>query len=354
MSSAQTDRTVEVRQGEELNHEALHAYLNSHLEGFDSITGITQFPGGYSNLTYLVNTNLGDFVLRRPPFGANIKSAHDMGREFKVLSLLKPHFPKVPEPILFEESGNVLGAPFYIMERVSGVILRNRLPKGLEIDESTNQDLCHSLVDCLVSLHAINLESSGLENFGKPEGFVQRQVEGWTKRYYKAETESISAMDEMAKWMPENLPVSGKPTFIHNDYKFDNLVLSVDNLPEILAVLDWEMATVGDPLMDLGTTLAYWAQADDHPALKAFIITHLQGMLTRQEVLNLYAQKSGRSVDGFLFYYVFGCFKIGVIGQQIYARFVKGFTKDPRFGELIHLIKAISGNGVKAMKTGKI
>lgn len=354
LSVSVTDQPASVRQGEELSKEKLEAYLRKELRGTLAIYDIKQFPQGYSNLTYLIRTNERDFILRRPPFGANIKSAHDMGREFRVLSLLKRVYPKVPEPYLYCEDETVVGAPFYLMERVNGVILRNKPPRGISLTADLMRQLSEAAVDNLVALHAINIESSGLAQLGKPEGYVQRQVEGWIKRYYNAETDKIESMDEVAAWMQSNVPGDMAPAFIHNDYKYDNLVLNPDNLCEIIAVLDWEMATVGDPLMDIATTLGYWAEPGDHPFLREFSLTSLPGNLTRQQVVKRYAEKSGRDVSSILFYYVYACFKIGVIGQQIYARFVKGFTKDPRFAGLIHLVKACGGNGLMAIHTGRI
>ncbi len=352
--TAITDQPVAIRPGEELNKEKLENYLREKLDSNLTISSIQQFPKGYSNLTYLIKTTDKNFILRRPPFGANIKSAHDMGREFRVLSLLKKVYPKVPEPYLNCEDEPVMGAPFYMMERVNGVILRNKAPEGISLTPEVMRKLSEATIDNLVALHAINIETSGLAQLGKPEGYVQRQVEGWIKRYYNAETEKIASMDEIAKWMQSTMPTDIAPAFIHNDYKYDNLVLNPNNLSEIIAVLDWEMATVGDPLMDIATTLGYWAEPTDHAFLREFSLTSLPGNLTREEVVKRYAEKSGRDVSNFLFYYVYACFKIGVIGQQIYARFVKGFTKDPRFGGLIHLVKACGGNGSKAIATGRI
>ncbi|HXH17784.1 MAG TPA: phosphotransferase family protein, partial [Chitinophagales bacterium] len=237
---------------------------------------------------------------------------------------------------------------------VNGVILRNKPPEGISLAPELMRKLSEAAVDNLVALHAINIESSGLAQLGKPEGYVHRQVEGWIKRYYNAETDKIESMDEIAKWMQANMPKDIAPAFIHNDYKYDNLVLNPVNLSDIIAVLDWEMATAGDPLMDIATTLGYWAEPADHPFLREFSLTSLPGNLTREEVVRRYAEKSGRDVSNFLFYYVYACFKIGVIGQQIYARFVKGFTKDSRFGGLIHLVKACGANGSKAIQTGSI
>ena len=348
------DQATAIRTGEELNRENLNAYLKETITGFSEISESKQFPKGYSNLTYLILTNNKSYVLRRPPFGANIKSAHDMGREYKVLSLLKDVYKKVPEPLVYCEDKVVIGAPFYVMERVEGVILRDKLPQGVNMTPADMQKLSEATIDNLVDLHAIDVINTDLIHMGKPEGYVKRQIEGWIKRYYNAETESIEHMDQIARWMPDNLPAEIAPAFIHNDYKYDNLILNPDDFSDIIAVLDWEMATVGDPLMDLATTLGYWAEESDHPALTGFSLTSQPGNLNREEVLQRYAAKSGRDVANFKFYYVYACFKIGVICQQIYARYKKGLTKDPRFAGLIHLVKGCAMNGSFALSKGRI
>jgi aminoglycoside phosphotransferase (APT) family kinase protein len=342
------DQPSSIRTGEELDQTKLGAYLNEY--GIAREVSIQQFPSGYSNLTYLIKTGKEEYILRRPPFGANIKSAHDMEREFNVLSFLqKAGFTKVPEPILFCADESVMGAKFYLMKRVHGVILRNRVPKGMTIDPVTFKQLSKSAIDQLVQLHQLDIKSTGLDQLGKPEGYVQRQVEGWTKRYVNAQTDDIAAMNEAAEWMQKNIPTSAKASFIHNDYKYDNLVLNPDNLTEIKAILDWEMATVGDPLMDLGTTLAYWAEANDSDALKPFNLTWMPGNMTRNEMANYYAEKSQTSIDDIVFYYVFGSFKVGVICQQIYHRYKQGYTQDPRFASLIYVIKACGENARRAI-----
>jgi len=342
------DQPSSIRAGEELDQTKLGAYLNEY--GIAREVSIQQFPSGYSNLTYLIKTGKEEYILRRPPFGANIKSAHDMEREFNVLSFLqKAGFTKVPEPILFCADESVMGAKFYLMKRVHGVILRNRVPKGMTIDPVTFKQLSKSAIDQLVQLHQLDIKSTGLDQLGKPEGYVQRQVEGWTKRYVNAQTDDIAAMNEAAEWMQKNIPTSAKASFIHNDYKYDNLVLNPDNLTEIKAILDWEMATVGDPLMDLGTTLAYWAEANDSDALKPFNLTWMPGNMTRNEMANYYAEKSQTSIDDIVFYYVFGSFKVGVICQQIYHRYKQGYTQDPRFASLIYVIKACGENARRAI-----
>ncbi|MFY0593134.1 phosphotransferase family protein [Roseivirga sp.] len=348
------DQAQDIRTGEELDLVKLKGYLNTNLEGFGGAIEVSQFPSGFSNLTYLIKANNKEFVLRRPPFGANIKGGHDMGREFKVLSLLKPNYPNVPEPILYCQDESVLGAEFYMMERVKGVILRGRPPKGINLSEDLMKSISEAAIDNLAALHTMDLEAVGLSDFGKPEGYTTRQVEGWIKRYYHSETDKIPAMDEVAEWMKANMPDQAYVSFIHNDYKYDNLVLNPEKLNEITAVLDWEMSTVGNPLMDLGTSLAYWAQADDSDALKPFSLTWLPGNLNRSEFVDRYASKTGFNLTNKVFYYVFGAFKIGVIIQQIYARYKKGLTKDPRFAHLIYAVMACAENASKAIDSNKI
>lgn len=348
------DQAQDIRKGEELNLSRLRNYLGEHLTGFSGQLEVSQFPSGFSNLTYLVKSGNKEYVLRRPPFGANIKGAHDMGREFKVLSLLKPVYPKVPTPMLHCLDESVLGAEFYVMERVRGVILRGRPPKDIDLSPALMKSISEACIDNLANLHTMDLKVSGLEGFGKPEGYTQRQVEGWVKRYYQAETDTLDSMNQVADWLQVNIPEQKHISFIHNDYKYDNLVLNPDHLSEITAILDWEMSTVGNPLMDLGTSLAYWAQADDADALKPFSLTWLPGNLNREEFANRYAEKTGFDMTDQVFYYVFGAFKIGVIIQQIYARYKKGLTQDPRFANLIFAIKACGANAVKAMERDRI
>lgn len=348
------DKATDIRKGEELDVPALTAYLRSHLDNFEGELAIKQFPGGYSNLTYLLTAGGKDYVLRRPPFGAKIKTAHDMGREFKVLSLLKPVYGKVPTPMVYCEDESVIGAPFYVMEKVTGVIIRNRPPKGIDLTPELLRSLSEATIDNLADLHSIDVVSTGLIEMGKPEGYVQRQVEGWTRRYVKAETDKIPSMDAAAEWMKANMPADGAPTFIHNDYKYDNLVLNPDDFTDIQAVLDWEMATVGDPLMDFGTTLGYWTEPSDGEALKPFGLTWLPGNMNREEVVKRYFERRNLPEQDMLFYFVFGTFKIGVIAQQIYKRFKAGLTKDPRFGALIFVVNAAGDTARKAIESGKI
>ncbi|MDZ7896932.1 MAG: phosphotransferase family protein [Arcicella sp.] len=354
MPEIKIDQATQIRQGEELNLEVLNDFLKSQITDFEDIISINQFAGGYSNLTYLIKTVSQEYVLRRPPFGANIKSAHDMGREFKVLSLLKPHYPKVPQPIVFCEDESIIGCQFYMMERIQGVILRGKDALKMDIPEATMRQLSENLIDNLADLHLLDIDKTGLINLGKPEGYVLRQVEGWIGRYEKSQTDDIPAMVETATWLRANMPLPQAPAFVHNDYKYDNIILNPDDLTEVLGVLDWEMSTVGDPLMDLGASLAYWCESGDGDFLKSFNITWLTGNLTKNEVVERYAKKTGRDVSDILFYYVFGLYKNIVIMQQIYSRWKAGMTKDSRFGGLIFGIHELSKMAVGAIGKGQL
>lgn len=337
--------TTALKEGE-LNLHALNEYLQQHAPQIGEVKSITRFTGGYSNLTYCLQTENKEFVLRTPPPGANIKSAHDMGREFRVLSLLKPHYAKVPTPILYCESTEIIGLPFYLMEKLDGIILRAHNASKMNIGSETMHKLSASLIDNLVALHALDIKTTGLEQLGKPDGYVQRQVEGWVKRYYTAETDKIASIDKVAEWIQKNQPREQPPAFLHNDYKYDNLLLNENDLPEITGVLDWEMSTVGDPLMDLGATLAYWFEEGEGDVFKQYNLSWLPGNFTRKQIIDRYAEKSGRDLSDINFYYVFGLFKNAVIAQQIYHRWKQGHSKDARFGGLLPMIQLL---GEKAL-----
>lgn len=329
-----------VREGEELEATSLGAYLCERLPDVSGRLTVEQFPGGFSNLTYLLRFGDRELVLRRPPFGNRVKSAHDMGREFRVLDKLHPVYPPAPRPFLYCEDEDVLGAPFYVMERRRGVILRRNLPDGLEISPDLAGRLSASFIDNLATFHTLDYEAAGLADLGKVEGYVERQVTGWRERYERAKTDDWPELEQAGAWLAANMPGESARGLVHNDYKFDNLVLDPDDLTRIVAVLDWEMCTLGDPLMDLGSTLAYWVEAADDPHLRAIAFgpTDLAGSYTRNELAERYAEKTGFDVGRLTFYYVYGLFKLAVIAQQIYARYAKGFTKDERFARMNRMV----------------
>lgn len=343
------DQPRAIRAGEELELAALTAFVEKELGAHGTVT-VEQFPGGHSNLTYLVHQGDREYVLRRPPFGAKIKSAHDMGREVSVLSRLAPVYDRAPRVIANELSGDVLGAPFYLMERRRGVILRRELPAELASDHTKIRRICELLVDALVDLHAVDYAAAGLGDLGKPAGYIERQVTGWTERYGKSQTDDIPAVTEVAAWLAAHRPTDGAPALIHNDFKFDNVIFDAD-LTRITGVLDWEMTTIGDPLMDLGTSLSYWSQLSDSPAMLKlpFGPTASPGMMTRAEITQRYLERSGRTTADLVFYYVYGLFKTAVVAQQIYYRFAKGMTQDARFGAFIFAVRLLSEQATTAI-----
>jgi len=345
-----------VREGEELDRDKLEAYLQAHLPEAGGDLEIQQFPSGYSNLTYFLKLGERELVLRRPPFGANIKTAHDMGREYHILSHLAPVWDKAPTPLLHCTDETVLGAPFYLMERVRGVILRPRMDAAMHPEPNTMRRIGEALVDTLVELHSIDYQAAGLGELGRPEGYVQRQIEGWSKRYFKAKTDEVSEIEQLARWLADHQPPEQGATLIHNDFKYDNLVLDPADWSHIIAVLDWEMATVGDPLMDLGTSLGYWINPDDPELMQQFKLspTYLPGNPSREEVVQRYAQQSSRPVDNIVFYYAYGLFKIAVILQQIYYRYKKGYTKDPRFAPLHFAVRLCGTVGLQAVEKQRL
>jgi aminoglycoside phosphotransferase (APT) family kinase protein len=356
--SEHVDVARAVRAGEELDLEPLARYLREQvpeLSARDEVS-VEQFPSGHSNLTYLVKAGSHEYVLRRPPFGSKVKSAHDMGREYRVLSKLHAVYPRAPEPIAFCEDESVLGAKFYVMRRLQGVILRKDLPKGMDFNSDRLRALHQSLVDTLVELHAVDYTKAGLADLGKPQGYVERQVTGWSKRYIDSKTDDIESVDKVAAWLAAHLPKQSDSALIHNDYKLDNVVLDPTDPTRIIGVLDWEMSTIGDPLMDLGTSLCYWVEADDPPPVQAvrWGPTHLPGSLTRQEVAERYAEKSGRPLEDVVFYYAFGLFKTGVVIQQIYYRYKQGLTKDERFAHLIFGVQVVCDQALRAIERGTI
>jgi aminoglycoside phosphotransferase (APT) family kinase protein len=349
------DSSTSVRPGEELAVAALEAYLLDHLPATHGPLVVEQFPSGFSNLTYLLRLGGREFVLRRPPFGANIKSAHDMGREFRVLTALQRARLRVPAPLLDCRDETVIGAPFYIMERLHGVILRASPPKGIELPPALMRRIATAAVESLCAIHAVDYGAAGLGDLGRPEGYVARQIAGWTQRFRTAQTDEQPAVDEIIRWLEVNQPGEAGAALLHNDYKYDNLILDPGDLTRIVAVLDWEMCTIGDPLMDLGTTLGYWIEATDPPELHGmFGLTTLPGNLTRREVVDRYQEISGRVVSNPLFYYLYGLFKIAVIIQQIYARFRRGHTQDPRFARLDTVVRACGERGRQALDLQRI
>lgn len=333
------DHAGKIRDGEELDSATVDAWLKERVPELRGEPEIRQFPGGASNLTYLLRYPERDLVLRRPPFGTKAKGAHDMGREYRVMDRLKPVYPCVPAMVAFCDDESVLGCDFYVMERLDGIILRKELPGNFRLDRDEMHRLCRAVVDKLIELHQVEYREAGLGSLGKGAGYVQRQIEGWSHRFRKAHTDNVSDCEPVMQWLNEHMPDDVATCVIHNDFRFDNVVLDPANPMDVVGVLDWEMATLGDPLMDLGNTLAYWVQSDDDEFFQSVRQqpTNAPGMMTREEVVEYYAERTGWRTDNFDFYLVYGWFRLAVIVQQIYYRYHHGQTKDPRFADFWRL-----------------
>jgi len=348
-----TDQATKIRPGEELHTGRLKAFLKDNISGLKGPLTVEQFPRGHSNLTYLIHMGDRKMVLRRPPIGTKAKTAHDMGREYKILKALKPVFSYVPQPLVYTEDLSVLGCPFYLMERIEGIILRKEMPKGLNLTPDKVRLLFERHVEIQFELHSLDYKKIGLENFGKPTGYVQRQVKGWSERYCSARTPDAPDFERVMNWLAENMPEdSAFPGIIHNDFKFDNLILDPNDPLSIIGILDWEMATVGDPIMDLGCTLGYWVEKNDTPEFQLMrtLPTHAEGAMTRKVVVAFYEGLSGKTIENMNFYYCFGLFRLAGIAQQIYYRFYHGQTKDERFKMLIFAVQVLAKAAENAMK----
>jgi aminoglycoside phosphotransferase (APT) family kinase protein len=348
--------TKPIRQGEELNKAELSEFLRDKLNLKADEIEILQFPGGSSNLTYCIKIGNNEYVLRRPPFGNQVKSAHDMSREFNVLSKLSTVYRPAPKPLLYCNDEAIIGSEFYLMERRHGLIIRGKSPEALENSPELQKKVCQSFITNLVDLHSLDYQKIGLGELGKPEGYATRQVTGWTKRYFNAKTDEDTELERSIEWLNQNIPASDGAALIHNDYKFDNIMLNPEDLTEIVAVLDWEMTTIGEPLMDLGSSLAYWMSKENGNEMLAmpFNPRVLMEHISRRELLEMYEERSGKKVTDILFYYVFGTFKLAVIAQQIYFRYAQGFTQDKRFATFNHFVNSLGKIALAAIESEKV
>lgn len=349
--------TQKVRKGEELNEQNLKAFLAEHqlISDRNSPLEVTQFTTGASNLTYLLKIENKELVLRRPPKGA-VKRGHDMGREFKVLTGLNKGFEKAPQAFVYTEDTSIIGSSFYLMEKVEGIIIDYREAKKRNIPATEFPVIFERWLDTFVELHNVDYEKLGLGDLGKPDGYVARQVKNWGKQYLASATEEIPEASKVMAWLEENQPTEYEHCFIHNDYKYDNVVFGDDSWQKIVAVLDWEMCTLGDPLMDLGATVAYWITSDDNPIIQKTFpsTTAMAGNPNRLELIEKYAQKSSRAINNFVFYYAFGLFKNAVIVQQIYYRYAKGLTNNEVFANFNQMTKLFCELSWKAIQRGKV
>ncbi|WP_296402576.1 phosphotransferase family protein [Psychrobacter sp.] len=344
------DKPTKVRETETLDAKAVTQWLKSQNVDIQGTPEVTQFSGGASNWTYCLHYDNRDLILRRPPSGTKAKSAHDMVREFNIQQALKEDYPYVPEMIALCTDESVIGCDFYVMERLLGIIPRANLPKQLSLNTSEIHTLCTNVIDALIELHQIDYASnSQLTGIGKGEGYCERQVMGWDKRYKKAKTPNVPSFFIVRQWLKRNLPKDTRTCVIHNDWRFDNVVLDPKNPTSVIGVLDWEMATLGDPLMDLGSALAYWVQKDDNIIMRQSRRqpTHLKGMMSREQVVEYYLQKTGLSTENWAFYEVFGLFRLAGIAQQIYYRYYNKQTNNPAFKSFWIITHAINARALK-------
>lgn len=336
--------TIPMRPDEQLDMRRLGDYLAGNLPGSDQTLAVRQFGGGAANLTYLLDYGAQQYVLRRPPLGPVAASAHDMGREYRVLSVLHQAYPYAPRAFLFCDDLSVIGAPFFVMERRQGVVVRRTMSEAYAAMPDAAQRMSEALVDALAAFHAVDYEALGLGDLGKPAGFIDRQIEGWYRRWHAAKTADLPDMDAVYAWLKANQPANTRVSLVHNDYKLDNVMLAAGDPGRVVAVFDWDMCTLGDPLADLGALLTYWTEPSDPRYLQATAMMPLgePGFLSRAELVARYAGKSGRAVEAIDFYHALGLFRLTVIVAQIYIRYARGQTQDSRFAAMEFMIPALA------------
>ncbi len=332
-SSGIIDQGGSVRNGEELPTAALDAYLKANISGLNGEPEITQYSGGASNWTYRLAYPSHDLILRRPPAGTKAHGAHDMGREYRLQTALAPVFPYIAHQHLHCTDESIIGAEFYIMDRLRGIIPRRHMPRGVELNAQQARTLNANFLDTLVALHGVDYEAAGLGSMYKGAGYARRQIEGWDQRYEKARTWNVPRATAVRKWLAAHIPEDAGACVIHNDYRLDNVVLDPEDPTRLIGVLDWELATIGCPMMDLGSTMSYWIQADDDGLLRKMSRqpSALPGMLSRQEMVAAYCERTGRDVKAWPIYEVYGLFRLSVILQQIYYRYHHKQTDNPAF-----------------------
>ncbi len=343
--------TIPVRDGEGLDWASLDAYLKAIIPGLRGEPVVSQYPAGNSNLTYRLQYCNHDLVVRRPPFGTKARSAHSMGREYRVMNALRPVYPAVPETLHYTDDETVIGSEFYVMRRVEGRVIRESGPGAWRFGPDETRRICLAVWEKLIELHQVDYAAAGLADFGRPEGYARRQVDGWNQRFQNAVTPDVERFEDVQEWLSDNLPaVAGHAAVLHGDFRMDNLIFAVPDPCRVRAVLDWEISALGDPLMDLGNALAYWVERDDPGFLRDLRLqpSAEAGMLSRVEILRLYARRMQREISDFTFYYTYGMFRNTVIIQQIYYRYYHGQTRDTRFASFGQLVNAL-GNHCKSI-----
>ena len=333
MADPEDPELISPRSDEGLATQRLEPYLREHLPLTDGDFVLRQFRGGHANLTYLVRFGATEYVLRRPPLGPLAPGSHDMGREYRVLSKLHAHFALAPESFLFCDDASIIGAPFQVMERRRGIVIRNRMPDHPADGPELRRRIGEMMVDVLAALHAVDREAAGLGDLGHPEGFVARQLKGWSERWRAAAHEDNAEMTKLIAWLERRLPETRYVSILHNDYKLDNMIVDSQDPAIPVAVLDWDMCTSGDALMDLGYLLNQWVEPGDDPAWIewAAMPTWQPGFAHREDIIEQYCQRSGFDVGDVQWYYAFSVMKFAVIIQQIYIRYRRGQTRDERF-----------------------
>lgn len=340
--------TISVRPDEQLDTIKLEQFLMGRLAGASGAVTVRQFGGGHANLTYLLQFEDTEYVLRRPPLGPLVSSAHDMKREHRVQSALSKSYPMAPNSFLYSSDTAIVGAEFHISERRHGIVIRSEIPEKFSGDAELNRRIGAMMIDTLSDFHAVDPRAVGLGELGHPEGFVQRQLNGWIKRWHKAKDRDLADIEKLIRWLSSNVPVSDNVALVHNDFKLDNLLVDRDDPAKPVALLDWDMCTRGDPLMDLGHMLNYWSQKDDDPEWQTVssMPTRHDGFPSREEIIQHYANRTGFDTSRFDWYLAFGVLKLAVIVQQIYLRYLRGQTQDQRFAEFGERVACLGRKGM--------
>lgn len=353
--------TIDIREGETLDVDVIDRVLKQAISGLSGTPRVKQYPSGASNLTYAIDYDGRSLVLRRPPFGKLPKSGHDMNREYTVMNKLKPVFPAVPDTLFYTDDKSLIGAEFYVMEKVEGFLIHKNIPADWGWGKTETRALCTEFIDKLADLHSVDYEAAGLGDFGKPDGYLDRQILGWNKRYEKAYTPDVEAFEDVREWLDSGREKYSKASksagaVVHGDYRIDNAILSRTDPTKIIALLDWEISALGDPVLDLGNTLAYWIEATDPDSMKEMIRqpSTAPGMLTRAEFMKYYADKTGADLDNIHYAYVYGVFRLAVILQQIYYRFYHGQTQDARFKTYAQSVNGLGMLARMRIATGTI